>query len=244
MRRPRTSGFTLIELMVTLGLLSFVCAVVYRVLVNNQRLFVSQAQRIDANQNLRAAVTVLTAELRELDASDGDIVGPLEPTRLEIRAMRWVGFVCDARGPEVWVREALFFGQRGVAIDDSVFIYYDRNPATWTDDGWVVGKPVAAVPGQCPDGHAATRLTVAFDVTRGPDASAIPLGAPVRGFERATYRLYRPAGDTAWYVGVQSAGSTIQPFAGPVLERGLAFTYFDSAGVGAPAPNPVRPHEI
>lgn len=247
MRRPMTSrGFTLIELVVALGLLALVCAVVYRILVINQRLFVAQTQRIDVSQNLRAAVTVLSAELRELDASDGDIAGPLQATRLDIRAMRWLGFVCQARVPagvsdvvDVSVRGALFFGQRGVDLDDSVFIYYDRDPATWTEDGWVAGKPVAVVPGQCPDGHAATRLTVALEL-----ASAIPVGAPVRGFERATYRLYQPAGDSAWYVGVQPAGGTIQPFAGPILERGLTFTYFDSAGVATPDPRRVARIDI
>jgi hypothetical protein len=218
----------MIELVVALGLLGLVCAVVYRVLAINQRLFVSQTQRIDVSQNLRAAVTVLSAELRELDASAADIAGPLEATRLDIRAMRWLGFVCQARVPAVSVRAALFFGQRGLDLNDSVFIYYNRNPATWTEDGWVAGKLLAVVPGQCPDAHAATQLTVALPADL---ASAIPVGAPVRGFERATYRLYQPASDTAWYVGVETAGGTIQPLAGPILERGLTFSYFDSAGV-------------
>lgn len=218
----------MIELVVALGLLGLVCAVVYRVLVINQRLFLSQTQRIDVNQNLRAAVTVLTAELRELDASDGDVAGPLEASRLDIRAMRWIGFVCQARVPEVTVRGALLFGQRGVDPNDSIFIYYDRNPASWTDDGWVAGKAVAVVAGGCPDGQEGTQLTVALPADL---ASAIPVGAPVRGFERATYRLYQPASDTAWYVGVETAGGTIQPLAGPIPERGLTFSYFDSAGV-------------
>jgi prepilin-type N-terminal cleavage/methylation domain-containing protein len=240
-------GFTMIELIVALGLLGLVCTLVYRVLVTNQRLYLAQTQRIDVAQNLRAAVTILSAELRELDARDGDIAGPLGATRLDIRAMRWLGFVCQTRvqagAPgvvEVSVRRALFFGQRGVDPSDSVFIYYDRNPATWTEDGWVAGRTVAVISGQCLDGHAATRLTIALDDTRSPDlAAAIPVGAPVRGFERATYRLYQPAGDTAWYVGVQTPGSSIQPFAGPVMDRGLTFSYFDSAGVAT-----LDPHQV
>ena len=97
------------------------------------------------------------------------------------------------------------------------------------------------VPGHCPDGHPATQLTVPFP----PDlVSAIPVGAPVRGFERATYRLYQPAGDTAWYLGVQTAGATIQPFAGPIVERGLALSYFDSAGVVTTDPDRVARIDI
>jgi len=61
-------------------------------------------------------------------------------------------------------------------------------------------------------------------------AGAIPLGAPVRGFERVVYQLYQPAGDTSWYVGFQPAGQSMQPLIGPVLSNGLTFQYFDANG--------------
>src|SRR5205807_10016442 len=83
-------GFTLVELLVALVLLSVVTAALYRVLVNNQRLYQAQTQRIDLQQNIRAAANILPAEFRELDASDGDIQA-MSATSINIRAMRWLG---------------------------------------------------------------------------------------------------------------------------------------------------------
>src|SRR6266436_3326279 len=117
-------GFTIIEVLVALVLLGLVSAALYRVLVNNQRLYMAQTQRIDLSQNIRAAANILPAELREIDASEGDIVS-MTPTRLEIRAMRWLGFACVAptlggavNGITMVIRggtpgQPLFFGARG-----------------------------------------------------------------------------------------------------------------------------------
>src|SRR5260370_42614846 len=119
-------GFTMIELLVALVLLGIVSAAVYRVLVNNQRLYMAQTQRIDLSQNIRAAGSILPAEFRELDASEGDITA-MTPTSITIRAMRWLGFACNVPplgGPlgagSVIVRggapgQPLFLGARGVA---------------------------------------------------------------------------------------------------------------------------------
>ena len=65
-------GLTLVELLVALVLLSIVSAALYRVLVSNQRIYQAQTQRIDMQQNIRAAAQILPADLRELDASEGD----------------------------------------------------------------------------------------------------------------------------------------------------------------------------
>src|SRR5438552_16609204 len=86
-------GFTLIELMIALVLLGIVSTAVYKVLVNNQRLYTAQTQTIDLQQNIRAAAAILPAEFRELDAADGAIKA-LTATSLRIRAMRELAFVC------------------------------------------------------------------------------------------------------------------------------------------------------
>jgi len=93
-------GFTLIELMIALVLLGMVSAAVYKVLVNNQRVYLAQTQTIDLQQNIRAAAAILPAEFRELDASDGDIAA-MGATSLQIRAMRQRSFAtrpCWAEG--------------------------------------------------------------------------------------------------------------------------------------------------
>src|SRR2546428_8095290 len=87
-------GFTLIELMIALVLLGMVSAAVYKVLVNNQRVYLAQTQTIDLQQNIRAAAAILPAEFRELDASDGDIAA-MGPPSLQIRAIRQLSFICS-----------------------------------------------------------------------------------------------------------------------------------------------------
>ena len=73
MYRLTRRGFTLIELMVALVLLGVISTAVYKVMVSDQRIYQAQTQRIDLQQNIRAAATILPAEFRVLDASDGDI---------------------------------------------------------------------------------------------------------------------------------------------------------------------------
>jgi len=246
-------GFTLVELLVALVLFAIVSAGIYRVLVNNQRLYQAQTQRIDLQQNIRAAETILPAEFRELDAADGDI-SAMSATSLSIRAMRWLGFTCSPpllggalggvfltiRGGAVG--QPLFFGSRDPSVtNDSVLVYYDGNPTNRTDDVWAVAKPLAINAQNCPLGGAGQRLTLNLTLPGGsPNVNgAIPNGAPVRGFERVTYQLYRPAGDTSWYIGFRPAGGTMQPLIGPVLSNGLSFSYFDSTGAVTAVPNRV-----
>src|SRR2546428_11848862 len=81
-------------MLVALVLLGVVTAALYRVLVNNQRLYTAQTQRIDLQQNIRGAATVRAADLREGDATGGDI-SAATAAAVTFRAMRWMGFLCN-----------------------------------------------------------------------------------------------------------------------------------------------------
>lgn len=248
-------GFSLVELLVAMVLLGIVSMAIYRVLVNNQRLYMAQTQKIDLQQNIRAAETILPAEFRELDASEGDIKS-MSGTALTIRAMRWLGFVCDRpvlggllTSRTMTIRggapgQPMFYGSRAPAINkDSLLIYYDGNQANPRDDWWARAdlSQTAALP--CTSGGTGLLLTMPnLDLGSSPLGpspnvnGAITVGAPVRGFEVVTYQLYRPAGDTSWYLGFQPAGESMQPLIGPLLPNGLTFSYFDSAGTATNNP--------
>jgi prepilin-type N-terminal cleavage/methylation domain-containing protein len=242
-------GFTMIELLVALVLLGLVSTAIYRVLVNNQRLYTAQTQRIDLSQNIRAGATILPAEFRELDAFDGDIAA-MTATSIDIRAMRWLGFVCvppvlngvngnrqmTIRGRAVG--DPMFFGSRFIKeTTDSILVYLDGNQTTRLDDYYVPGRLIAT-PGNanCPaagpiPAQPGTNLNWDGLFVAGTNVpGAITTGAPVRGFERVRYQLYQPPGDTSWYIGFQPAGQTMQPLVGPVLANGLTLTYYNSAG--------------
>src|SRR3954468_12975374 len=245
-------GFTMIELLVALVLLGLVSAAIYRVLVNNQRLYMAQKQRIDLSSNIRAASTILPAEFREIDAFDGDILA-MTATSIDVRAMRWLSFVCVPpalnganAGNQMIIRgrqvgDPMFFGSRFINESrDSLLIYLDGNQTTRLDDYYVPAR-IAATPGNqnCPavgavPAQPGTRIVFDGNFLPGTNvAGAITTGAPVRGFERVRYLLYQPAGDTSWFLGYQPldpGGSSPQPLVGPLLTNGLTFQYFNAAG--------------
>ncbi len=245
-------GLSLVELLVALVILGLVTASLYRVLVNNQRVYQAQTQRIDLQQNIRAAVTILPAEFRELDAYDGDILA-MGATSITIRAFRVLGFVCNApnlpalplAGQQITVRNSLLFGSRGfIAGSDQVMVYYEGDRAVRADDDWMVPTLLTASASQnCPDGAAGTRLTL-LNLNLSPVpvplvVNGLTRGSPVRAFEPVTYELWQaPAPDSRYYVGLRTS-SGIQPLVGPILPNGLNFAYYDSTGAVTAAPTRV-----
>jgi len=244
-------GLTLVELLVALVLLSIVSAALYRVLVSNQRIYQAQTERIDLQQNIRAAAQVLPSDLRELDASEGDI-SAASATSITFRAMRWMGIICSAPGtgplPAVTnpilvftVMNQKMMGERTPVVGDSVLLRYEGDEGTSQDDGWVPGVITAMVNQNCPavapyNGAAGLQITATARMLQfaAPPLLATPnvtkaiyQGAPARGFITQIYSLYRPAGDTSWYVGLTRGANAIQPVVGPVIPNGLRFTFYN-----------------
>jgi hypothetical protein len=130
-------------------------------------------------------------------------------------------------------------------VGDSFFVWNEGNPATRADDGWVRGRVTAVANVNCTDGSAGQRLTA--DLQTPPFAaplvnlaSSVPLGAPLRGFETATYKV-RQAADTRWYLNLTTTNGagTNGPTAivGPLIgSTGVVFTYFTSAGAVTAVP--------
>jgi hypothetical protein len=235
--------------MIAIVLLGIVSTALYKVMLNNQRSFAAQTQRIELQQNIRAAATILPAEFRELDAADGDIIGPLSATSITIRAMRQLAISCTApvlpAGATMTftVRQQPFFGNRQFfAQNDSILLYYEGNPGTRGDDQWIRGKvtinptaldcpavpPTAALPGYL----LTVQPTWPAPVLNA--ANAITAGAPVRGYSTVTYSLWQSPTDNQYYL-AQTTGGTTQPLVGPLTgAAGLSFFYYDSLGVLAP----------
>jgi prepilin-type N-terminal cleavage/methylation domain-containing protein len=252
-------GVTLVELLVGLALLGIVSLGIHRVFVGNQRIYLAQTQRIDLHQNIRAALTILPAEFRELNAVEGDIAA-MSATSITIRAMRQFAIVCarpvlGGVAAALMIRVSPFYGMRDFNPDgDSIFVYYEGDPLSREDDGWVRGRihTVGAASETCTDAGVNSGLvlttSLAWGTVQRPDGVVlnqlnrtgnIDVGAPVRGWETVTYRLYRAA-DGRWYIGQQTTnGGGIQPLVGPVRADGLTLSYFDSTGAATTAVNRV-----
>jgi prepilin-type N-terminal cleavage/methylation domain-containing protein len=240
-------GFTLVELLIGLVLMGIVSAGIYRVLVTNQQIYQAQTQRIEMQQNIRAAAAILPAELREISASEGDIIA-MSATGIQIRAMRQLGLLCappllGGANAVLFVRQTPLYGLRDFAGRDSIFVYYEGDDATRLDDGWVRGRITSIAPGVCPDASPAWLLTTTlfFDgaLNQQPVTGNILSGSPVRGFEHVTYQLYTSPADGRRYIGMQVYSAGIQPLVGPLTSNGLTLAYFDSTGAATATANRV-----
>ena len=246
----RRRGFTLVELLIAIVLLGIFATGIYKVILNNQRTFAAQTQRIDLQQNIRAAVTILPAELREINAvgtagaNNGDLSGMLTSS-LTIRAPRQLGFLCLAPPLgggigqiTLTVRQQPMFGSRQTfAQGDSLLVFYEGDPGTRNDDSWLRGEVKNVVAGVCPDAngnHPAWVLTLGAQWIAGSQfnvAGAITSGSPVRGFTNTTYGLWQSPTDNEYYL-AQTVNGGAQPLVGPLSgSNGLTFNYYDANGV-------------
>ena len=240
-------GFTLVELMIAIVLLGIFSAGLYKVLLNNQRTFAAQTQRIDLQQNIRAAASILPAEFREMDAGDSDIVA-MDSASITFRAMRQLGFIClapvlGAAGNITFtVRQAPMYGNRQTfTAGDSLLIYYEGNPASRSDDQWVRGGVVSSANLNCPapDNKPGFQLVVTmrpWPASAPNVVGAITSGSPLRRFDVVKYYVAQSGTDNFWYLTQQVNGATGQPLVGPLSgATGLALTYYDSTGTTATA---------
>jgi prepilin-type N-terminal cleavage/methylation domain-containing protein len=249
-------GFSLVELLIAMVLLGIVTLGLYRALMTNQRVYQQQTQVIGLQQNMRAAAAILPQELREVDATEGDI-SAMTATSMTIRAHRWTGIMCVPpvtgvggtvlNGVGMTIRAAPFFGRGINTAIDSIFVRYEGDDGTRKDDGWVIGRVTGAVatPAVC-GGQAGQVLVVNLDFAQSGVtnfANSIVSGDPVLGFETVTYSLYQPTAGGDWYVGLTTSNGQ-QPLIGPVLTNGLSFTYYDSTGVATAVPGRVARVDI
>jgi len=252
MQHLNRKGFTLVELLVALVLLSIVSAAIYKVLVSNDRVYSAQTQRMELSQNIRAAATILPADFRTLDATDSDIT-TMSATSISIRAIRQLAIICDTpslggllTGVTLHVRQNPIYGPRMFnASTDSLLIYYEGDNGTRLDDGWTLANLVSYVSSNCVDGKPGYLFVVNAKLQTGQinGKGNISYGSPVLGFESVTYRLYQPAGDTSWYIGYQNSSGT-QPLIGPVLSNGLSLAYYDSTSTVTTDPTKVAIIEV
>ena len=241
MRHLKRGGFTLVEMIVVVGLMGIVMAALYQTILATQRTTNSQVQRIDVQQSTRAAGLYLSHLLRELDAADGDVLVS-GATTLRIRAMGWTGVLCTppvAAGSQIQftIARGFLFGVRPPeAARDSVLLYADGDPEIRTDDVWLFGGLTTVAAGACPDASPGAVLQVDVSGASGGPAAAladVTLGSPIRGFSVEELSLYLQGGD--YWLGRRTADrggtwSAMRPLIGPLKTDGLAFTYFDDVG--------------
>ena len=214
-------GFTIIELVVVVVLGSLILGATLQVLLTNQRIYTGLNSRVRGSQSMRAALAVLSSELREISPPEGDLV-MMHADSLRIRAMRQLSVICHDT-----VRGTPNF--RGFQIGDlivsgdSVVVFADNNSLGSWDDEWILTRVTSVAAATC-NGAAGQRLTFASATPFTNDS--VSSGAEVRAFTHVAYGLVQVGSD--WFLGQSVSGGAWEPVVGPLRSgRGLEFTYLD-----------------
>jgi prepilin-type N-terminal cleavage/methylation domain-containing protein len=251
------AGFTLVELVIALVLVSLVAGATVKLLLRQQRFYNSTTELIQTRQQIRQVAAMLPSDLRGISSGGGDI-SVMSDSSLEFRAVFGSSIVCvNTAGRLMTVPRILTRGSAMTnwatqpAPGDSLLVYNDSSSMAVTDDSWYRYQinTVAPVTGGCP---AASNLVELSDLTASnpsyelrltsPASNRIRPGAAIRFFRRARYRIYRET-DNKWYLGYHDcmpgrtpACNATRAIAGPFQPyatngtSGVQFAYYDSTG--------------
>ena len=236
----RRAGFTLIELVIAMVLMSLVGGAIVKLLLQQQRFYNSTSDLIQTRQQIRQAAAMLPSDLRGISSVGGDI-SSMSDSALEFRSAFGGSVVCvNAGGTLSTVPRVLASGATMTnwittpVVGDSLAVYNNGASLAVTGQGWLFYRITAVTPvttnaaNGCPN---ATGLTRAGDITAAnpslqlgltPAApNTIAVGAAIRFLRHVRYRIYRET-DNQWYLGFYNClfgqvpvCKTTQPIAGP-----------------------------
>lgn len=238
-------GMTLIELLISMVLLSLVMGTILSVVTRQQRFYRVASELMETRGQLRSATSILPVELRGVSTQVRDVTGAIVgsdilamgPNMIEFRSSFGAGVVCEVAGstvtlyPDVLASSGLRLGGflYEPAEGDVMFLLNNGEGGT-VDDSWdqgVITAPPTTSTG-CAAGLAGgTAADLAlprrvFTLTPAPTAGIV-VGAPVRVSRTVKYELYQDATSGLWYLGQnvknEETGAYIgrEPVAGPYL---------------------------
>lgn len=244
-----TRGFTLIELVVALVISSFLAGVIFQLLRGQERFFGIQSAREEVQQNGRAALELISAELRGANAEG---IVSAEEASIQFRVPRAWGLVCNIVGTNNDSRAVVFpgsaltafkEGSENVAIRDSLPAAAPRwRFAAVTDATSTSGA--AAVTACAPLIPDAGQVQVRSLALASGAGATIPLqvGEPAYLFDVVRYDAGSSNVDGQWLR--RTDAGTPQPLAGPLAVDGnvpvFRLRYFAADGtlLGTPVADP------
>ncbi len=186
MKRARTEfGSGVVEALIAITLLSLVMAAMIGVLIQQQRFYMVTGDAANTSGTLQRLESAVVMEMLPLSPGGGDVVYA-DPDSVVLRAFRGVYAVCDKK-----LTTDVFITVRplsdGVPLrTDSVLVFSHGTQASFADDHWKAVNIVSIKKDVCPDSSAAWTATIP-----GLNGllSQVPIGAPVRVFQRGSYWL-------------------------------------------------------
>lgn len=248
MTKRNQSGFTLLELLLTLILGTVVVSAAYQLLIGQNRLYLKQREVMDVRGTLRGMGNLLTFELRNASAQGGDLYS-ITPDSFTIRSLRGFGVVCSM-SPGPW-RFGLW-GTMGELLSDGAdsVLVFASGGASPADDRWFtlavenVWAGAGAGISNCDwNGGSGTVPAAVVQVdSAGNSLHGIRVGAPLRAFRQVRYGIFQR--DGRWWLGRKvGAADSYQLLGGPLrppADGGLTLTYYDQLGNVTTDPGRVR----
>ncbi len=249
-------GFTLVEVMVALTISAILAGVIFQLIRGQSRFVEVQGAREEVHQNARAALEILSSELRAVQVDTQTAlnapVGLLtaDESTISFRSPRAFGIVCGTvAGGDLAVAyptdasPVFRTGADRLAVRDSAFnagwVFSDVSDRTATTGGLATALCNAQL-----QPNPAAGITVRSYSGAGA-ASANP-GSSAYLFDVVTYDVGASSVPGTWLRrSYATDGGSPEPIAGPLAGSGAQFTlrYFDAAGsqLAAPAvPRQVR----
>ncbi len=182
----RNDGFTLVEILIVTLLSAVVMGSIHQMIIMQDRTTREQYAIVETQQNTRNALAVVTADLKEISAADGDVIYA-DSMDLQFRALRKAGLACN-KEPGNNTIDVAELGAPFVQGDQVLLFADGTNPASSLDDTWLQLGVSMVGAGNCAanplNASAITRLTFT-----GTPLANVQVGALVRSFIQTRYRI-------------------------------------------------------
>jgi prepilin-type N-terminal cleavage/methylation domain-containing protein len=237
----RRAGFTLIELVIAMVLMSLVGGAIVKVLLQQQRFYNSTTDLIQTRQQIRQAAAMLPSDLRGIASGDSDIY-VMTDSSLEFRSVFGSSIACSVDAGGGWVSTVPKVLAKGSAmtswtavpsVGDSIAVYDEGTITAQSDDRWsraqVTGVTLRTgnVNDGCPTASGLAQLAdltasnPSYKLTITPKLVNVTVGASIRFLRRVHYSVYK-ASDNQWYLGYYDCKTgrvpvcnAVQAIAGP-----------------------------
>jgi prepilin-type N-terminal cleavage/methylation domain-containing protein len=258
MTQRRRSGFSLVELLLVLVLLTIVGGGMMRMVANQQRFYKGTYDLIELRSQLRQAEAVISSDLRGMSSPGGDLV-TMTDSSMDFRYTMGSSIACTKPvgstiviPPTTTANGNTLTNWLSKPVDgDTAYVFDDGNfTGSSGDDVWQPYQIVTVTTGggTCDAGYNAQSAGYAVLMLSSISPSILA-GAPVRFVRRAHYSLYQSGNDGNWYLGYScvtcNGATTVSPIAGPFKAytdaggtdtSGIRITYFDSTGATTAIP--------
>ena len=263
MTQRRRSGFSLVELLLVLVLLSIVGGSLMSLLTKQQRFYKGTYDLIELRSQLRQAEAVMSSDLRGLSSPGGDLV-TMTDSSMDFRYTIGSSISCTTPSgstiiipPTTTANGNTLTNWLTAPVDGDTAYVFDEGATTTasTDDQWrayQISTPLDPGSGTCDAAYNAQSSGYAVALTSSVSPTILE-GAPIRFVRRAHYSLYKSTSDNNWYLGYvcvtcANGNANISPIAGPFNAydptagsgtSGIRITYFDSTGAVTALPGNV-----